>query len=42
MTTDTTFKDKAGFPHVLLAVAAFVGIALLAPVLRIIQVLMGA
>lgn len=35
-------RDKAGYSHALLAVLAFVGIALLAPVLRVIQLLVGA
>lgn len=42
METETTFKDKSGLIHVVLAILAFVGIASLTPVLRIIQVLLGA
>lgn len=42
MTTDNTKLDKAGYSHALIATLAFIGIALLAPVLRVIQVVFGA
>lgn len=42
MESENTFKDPAGMSHALLATVAFIGIALLAPVIRVIQVLIGA
>ncbi len=41
METDNTFKDEAGMSHILIGTLAFLGLALLAPVLRVIQVLFG-
>lgn len=41
MGTDNTFRDQAGLSHVLIGTLAFLGLALLAPVLRIIQLLIG-
>ncbi len=42
MTSDQTTPDPAGLSHVLIGTLAFLGLALLAPVLRVIQLLLGA
>lgn len=42
MTLSNTQQEKAGVPHILLGVVAFLALALCAPVLRVLMLLFGA
>ncbi|WP_256473552.1 hypothetical protein [Aliidiomarina quisquiliarum] len=41
METDNTFQDQTGLPHVLVGTVAFLALALLGPILRVIQLMVG-